>query len=101
MRKPAYITLFVILTMAVAIGSFCSGMNYQSSKAANEHVIPITIQEARDILEECIAIHQYYADNPDRCDNRVGTVEWHRYWIDNYNKIDQLLLEPQIVGYEK
>lgn len=53
----------------------------------------ISIEEAVTILEEARYSHEYYVEHPDKTNTFTGDVEHNQKWIDDYNKIINLLKE--------
>lgn len=53
---------------------------------------PITIEEARDIIQMARTTHQYFVEHPDEIPHDRG-LEYEETWVERYNQLENFIME--------
>lgn len=89
--------IIIILVILLSLGSFAIGMFYEQensqvlAKPTYQLEEPYEIEDAINFLGYAQYTHQTYVENPDWCRWHLGSLEHHKWCVDNYSRIIALI----------
>lgn len=90
---PVYV-LLLVLCLAINPFSMCEPIVPQPPAPLPEQpVLSMSQEQAVSFIEECMASHQAYVDQPQYCNEWTGDVERHKELIEQYQQVIMVLEE--------
>ncbi len=73
---------------------------YLTSTSKLDFDSPITVEQARHIIEMARSTHYYYTQHPEKIQHGHG-IEYELMWVKRYQQLDQLILRLESKGENK
>lgn len=80
---------FYVSIICFVVGISCLLLTSCSNGYMGDRNINIAIST----MKEAENTHQTFVDFPEFCNEKMGTVEFHKWWVNNYKRVVEVLKE--------